>query len=93
MYIYLLEVEFRINDAYSLKEKRKIIKSIIDYSRNTLKISSAELDYNEKVNYTSLGFVTISNDNDKAREILERLLDRIYTSYPVEITKHNIERI
>lgn len=93
MYIYLLTVEFRINDAFNLKEKRKIVKSIIDYSRNTLKISAAELDFNDKVNYTSLGFVTISNDNDNARAILEKLLDRIYTAYPVEITNHNIERI
>ncbi len=41
MYIYLLDIEIKIYDSFSLKDKRKVVKSIIDYARNTLKISSA----------------------------------------------------
>ncbi|WP_363316064.1 DUF503 domain-containing protein [uncultured Anaerococcus sp.] len=93
MYIYLLEIEFRIDDSFSLKDKRKVIKSILDYARNTLKISSAELSSNDIRNYGYLGFVTISNDNDTAKTILEKLLTRIETTYPVEITDYYIERI
>lgn len=93
MYIYLLDIEFRIDNAYTLKDKRRIVKSILDYVRNNLKISAAEIDYNDKVNYSHLAFVTISNDNDEARGILENLLNRIYDNYPVEITSSNIDRI
>ena len=40
-----------------------------------------------------MGFVTISNDNDTAKAILENLLVRIETNYPVEIIDYYIERI
>lgn len=93
MFIYLLDIEIRIYEAYSLKDKRKIVKSIIDYARNTLKISSAELSNNEMINLAHLGFVTISNDNDLARSILEKLVERIQSNYPLEIINYTIERI
>ncbi|WP_394020644.1 DUF503 domain-containing protein [Anaerococcus cruorum] len=93
MYIYLLDIKIRIDNSFSLKDKRKVVKSIIDYARNNLKISSAELSSNDIRNLAHMGFVTISNDNDTAKEILENLLIRIETKYPVEIIDYYIERI
>lgn len=40
MYIYLLDIKFKIDCSFSLKDKREVIRSIIDYARNSLKISS-----------------------------------------------------
>ncbi|WP_394023601.1 DUF503 domain-containing protein [Anaerococcus martiniensis] len=93
MFIYLLDIEIKIYDSLSLKDKRKVVKSIIDYARYTLKISSAEISANDIKNFAHLGFVTISNQNDRAKEILENLLIRIEKNYPVEVTNYSIERI
>lgn len=93
MFIYLLDIEIKIYDSFSLKDKRKVVKSIIDYARNTLKISSAEISANDIKNFAHLGFVTISNQNDRAKEILENLLIGIEKNYPVEVTNYSIERI
>ena len=93
MFIYLLDIEIKIYDSFSLKDKRKVVKSIIDYARNTLKISSAEISANDIKNFAHLGFVTISNQNDRAKEILENLLIIIEKNYPVEVTNYSIERI
>jgi hypothetical protein len=93
MYIYLLDIKFKLDNSFSLKDKRKVIRSIIDYARNYLKISSAELTDNDMINFAHLGFVTISNNNDKAKSILEKLVYRIETNYWVEITDYYIERI
>ena len=93
MFIYLLDIEIKIYDSFSLKDKRKVVKSIIDYARNTLKISSAEISANDIKNFAHLGFVTISNQNDRAKEILDNLIIRIEKNYPVEVTNYSIERI
>ena len=93
MYIYLLDIKFKLDNSFSLKDKRKVIRSIIDYARNYLKISSAELTDNDMINFAHLGFVTISNNNDKAKSIIEKLVSRIETNYCVEITDYYIERI
>ncbi len=68
-------------------------KSIIDYARNNLKISAAELSNNEIRNIAHMGFVTISNDNDTAKSVLEDLERRIENNYPVETIDYYIERI
>lgn len=92
-YVFLMEIKFRINEAFSLKDKRKVVKSIIDYARNTLNISSAEISANDMKNFAHLGFVTISNDRQTSKNILENLLRRIEESYPIEITSYFIEEI
>jgi len=88
-----LEIKIKINNSFSLKDKRKVTKSIIDYARNNLKISAAELSNNEIRNIAHMGFVTISNDNDTAKSVLEDLERRIENNYPVETIDYYIERI
>lgn len=92
-YVFLMEIEFRIDGAFSLIDKKKVVKSIIDYARNTLKITSAEISKNDMKNFAHLGFVTISNDRQTSKYILKNLFRRIDQNYPVEITKYFIEVI
>lgn len=88
-----MEIKIKINNSFSLKDKRKVTKSIIDYARNNLKISAAELSNNEIRNIAHMCFVTISNDNDTAKSVLEDLERRIENNYPVETIDYYIERI
>ena len=88
-----MEIKIKINNSFSLKDKRKVTKSIIDYARNNLKISAAELSNNEIRNIAHMGFVTISNDNDTAKSVLEDLERRIENNYPVLTIDYYIERI
>jgi len=88
-----LEIKIKIINSFSLKDKRKVTKSIIDYARNNLKISAAELSNNEIRNIAHMGFITISNDNDTAKSVLEDLERKIENNYPVEIIDYYIERI
>lgn len=88
-----MEIKIKIINSFSLKDKRKVTKSIIDYARNNLKISAAELSNNEIRNIAHMGFVTISNDNDTAKSVLEDLERKIENNYPVEIIDYYIERI
>ncbi|EKB57134.1 DUF503 domain-containing protein [Falseniella ignava] len=91
MFIYLLEVELLLEDCYSLKDKRRIIRSILDYARNQLKISSCEISNHDTYNLTRLGFVTISNQRNLAKDMLEQWLERIISYYPVQLQHYIIE--
>lgn len=91
MFIYLLEVELLLEDCYSLKDKRRIIRSILDYARDQLKISSCEISNHDTYNLTRLGFVTISNQRNLAKDMLEQWLERIITYYPVQLQHYIIE--
>ena len=91
MFIYLLEVELLLEESYSLKDKRRIIRSILDYARNQLKISSCEISNHDTYNLTRLGFVMISNQRNLAKDMLEQWLERIITYYPVQLQHYIIE--
>ena len=93
IFIYLLEVKLKIYDSFSLKDKRKTVKSILDYARKNLNISAAEIESQEKINLADLAFVSVSNDNEFSKEILNKVRRRIEANYQVEIIEENFESL
>lgn len=93
IYIYLLEIRLRIFDSFSLKDKRRIVKSILDYARKNLNISAAEIGNLEIFNLADLAFVAVSNDGEVSKSVLEKVIKKIETNYQVEIIYENLERL
>lgn len=93
IFIYLLEVKLKIYDSFSLKDKRRTVKSILDYARKNLNISAAEIESQEKINLADLAFVSVSNDNEFSKEILDKVRRRIEANYQVEIIEENFESL
>lgn len=93
IYIYLLEIRLRIYDSFSLKDKRKTVKSILDFSRKNLNISAAEIGSLEIYNLADLAFVAVSNDNELSKAVLEKVIKKIETNYQAEIVYENLERL
>lgn len=93
IFIYLLEVKLKIYDSFSLKDKRRTVKSILDYARKNLNISAAEIELQEKINLADLAFVSVSNDNEFSKEILDKVRRRIEANYQVEIIEEYFESL
>lgn len=93
MFIYCLEIHLSLS-SHSLKEKRGIVKSILARARNRFNVACAEVDRQDNVAVTVLGFVTVSPDKNIPRQVMERVEDWIYEGWPdVEITASNISEI
>lgn len=93
MFIYCLELHLSL-PAFSLKEKRGIVKSILARSRNRFNVSCAEIDRQDNCGVAVLGFVTVSPDRTIARNALERLEDWVYDGWPdIEITGSQITEL
>ncbi len=93
IYIYLLEIRLRIFDSFSLKDKRRTVKSILDYARKNLNISAAEIGNLEIFNLADLAFVAVSNDGEVSKSVLEKVIKKIETNYQAEIIYENLERL
>lgn len=93
MFIFCLELQLSL-PAFSLKEKRGIVKSILGRAKNRFNVSCAEVDRQDNARIAVLAFVTVSPDKTIARNALERLEDWIYEGWPdVEITGSDISEI
>ena len=92
MVIGVLEVTLAI-PATSLKEKRGVLKRILNRSKNQFNVSAAEVDSQDHISSGVIGFTTVGNDARHLRSRLDKLLNFIENLYLAEIVDQemNIE--
>lgn len=74
MHIAVAQVSLQIHASSSLKDKRRVIHSVVSKLRNRHSVSVAEVDPNESWNATTIGIAVVSGDRRAATQILERAL-------------------
>lgn len=69
----------------SLKDKRRILKSMIQKLGQKFNVSAAELDHLDDFRQASLGIAFVSNDHSYADRVLDKCLNFIEVNYDVEV--------
>ncbi|OFW56993.1 MAG: hypothetical protein A2W01_04765 [Candidatus Solincola sediminis] len=70
MYVGALSVELYMPQCRTLKDKRQVVKSIIERTRSRFNVSVAEVDHQDLWQRSSLGIVSVSNSEYAVREML-----------------------
>lgn len=91
MVFIALKISFQIFDSQSLKDKRSVVKSIINRMRGKYNISIAEIEQNDIINQGVLGIGIVGNNRILCSQILERVLKDIEEQYEIEI--HDVEEV
>ena len=73
MYVGALRMELYMPQCRNLKEKRQVIKSIIDRTRNRFNVAVAEIDKHDLWQVCSLGISCVSNSEYAVRETLSHV--------------------
>ena len=73
MFIGALKVELYMPQCSSLKEKRQVIKSIIDRTRRRHNVAIAEIGKQDLWQVGSLGITCVSNSEHAVREKLNHV--------------------
>lgn len=68
-------VTFRLHEIHSLKEKRKIVKSLVERSRNRFNVSVAEVADQDKHQQAAIGIAVVGNDGRVLNSLLDRIID------------------
>lgn len=77
MHIAALTLELRIPGAKSLKDKRQVVKSIMDTVRAKFNVSAAEVDHLDSRQSAALAFVVVSNEAAFNDAVLSKIVDTI----------------
>jgi uncharacterized protein len=75
----------------SLKEKRRIIKSLKERLRNQYNVSAAEVGALDSWQRSELAFVCVGNDNSRIHRVLSTLMDRIRSEPSVSVIDYHTE--
>ena len=77
MVVGILQLRLMIREAQSLKDKRRIIKSLRDRIRNRFNVSVSEVDSLDLRQQAVLGIALATNDRVFADQVLAKVVDLV----------------
>ena len=90
MVVSMIQVIFEIPDIYSIKEKRRIIKPILEKMRQRYKLSAAEIDLQDSLAFSQIGGALVSNSKSYGETVLQKVFEMIENDAPVRIQDMSI---
>ncbi len=92
MHTGVCRIRLRLPESLSLKDKRRVLKSITARVGNKFNVSVAEIDDNDLWQLAALGICCVSNDKRHANEVLSRVVNFITDSrFEIEVLDYEIE--
>ncbi len=87
----VLTVRLLLPPVGSLKEKRRIIKSLIAKTRREFNVSMAEVAENDSHRNATLGAAVVANESGYAHSVIAKLMDKIRAMVELEILDYYTE--
>jgi uncharacterized protein YlxP (DUF503 family) len=92
MIIGVCTVVLDIPASQCLKDKRRVVKSILAKVKNRYNVSIAEVDANDAWQSAVLGIACVSNDATYAHRLLTKIVEMIRNSrFDAEVAEYQIE--
>lgn len=89
-----LRIELRLPTCHSLKDKRAVIKPIVEGARRRFSVASAEVARQDSWQRAQLGVAAVASAEGRVCEILDRV-ERFVWSFPevevLECSRHFVE--
>jgi len=73
VFVGLGTLEVTIPDSHSLKDKRQVVRSILDRIRSRFNVSACEADHLDDWQRATLAFACVANDKEFVHESLMRI--------------------
>lgn len=90
--IVYAECTFFIPMAASLKDKRSVVKRMIDRTKNQFNISIAEIDHQNVWQRTTLALVVVNSSQQVAEQEIQRAIQLLESNPEWEMTEYHIEQ-
>jgi uncharacterized protein YlxP (DUF503 family) len=76
---------FEIPDAGTIKDKRRIVKSIKDKLQRRFRMSAAEVDLHDSLSFAQIGGAVVSNSRAFGESVLQKAFAMIEREIPIRI--------
>ncbi len=93
MHIGTLTIVLRMHDTQSLKDKRQIIKSLIETTRHKFNISIAEVDDLDAWRKATIGVACVANDAGYVNGVLDKVVDTLESNPAIEVAQVDLEML
>jgi len=85
MIVSMIQIIFEIPDVLNIKEKRRIVKSVLEKMRRRFHLSAAEVDLQDSLSFAQIGGAHVSNSKTFGETVLRKAFNMIENETPVRI--------
>ena len=85
MVVSYMRLDLVLPGARSLKDKRAILRSLIDKMRHDFRVSAAEVEDHDLWRNAALGVSVVSNDAAFGRMVLQKIMETVLSNPEVEV--------
>lgn len=93
MVIGVCRLELRFDEVFSLKEKRHIVKSLVERLKSRFNVSAAEVGLNDMWKNSVIGVACVSNDAAHADSMLSSVVNFVENDGRAEVVDVSTETI
>ena len=91
MHVGILHVSLHVPEARSLKEKRQVVRSILDRMRNRFRVAAAEVEDQDLHRKAVLGFAAVSGEAGHAASIVRKILEALRTHPAARVIDYDLD--
>lgn len=91
MVVAVLHLLLYIPEAFSLKEKRRVLRQAIDQIRQRFNVSVCEVDHLDAWQRAKLAIACVARSNAEAHEVLNKVLNFVECDPRVEVGSVEME--
>ncbi|RKX22015.1 MAG: DUF503 domain-containing protein [Candidatus Zixiibacteriota bacterium] len=92
MLTVILNIRLELPSVFSLKEKRRILKSLITRLRNNFNISISEVDNNDVLRTATLGVAIVTNESSFGDKVIAKVVNKIEANPDLIVLEYHTER-
>jgi uncharacterized protein YlxP (DUF503 family) len=81
----MIQLIFELPEVDSIKEKRRIIRSVKDKLQHRFHMSAAEIDLQNSLSFAQIGGALVSNSKAFGESVLHKAFEMIENEMPVRI--------
>ncbi len=93
MTVGIARVTFRLHGNQSLKEKRRVVKSLVEKSRHRFNVSVAEVADQDLLQKATIGIAVVGNDGRVLNSLLDRIVDFLEALNLADLVDNELELI
>jgi uncharacterized protein YlxP (DUF503 family) len=86
-------VELEITDSMTLKDKRQVVKALVDRLRSRFNVAVAEVDHLDTARFATLALCAVANDKAVIHAMLEKAVDLVESEPRAAVMGYEIEML
>lgn len=91
MVIGVLHVQLSLPGSHSLKDKRRLLTSLLDRLHNEFNVAAAEVDHQDSWGRAQLAVACVSGESRHANQILSRVMTEVERETEIVVVGYEVE--